>query len=144
MTLEFDNTLYPGIRLQKRKMRTDLMYAIETTSNLEAWTPLDIEADQVGLSTSISRSVEEPTVRGDKPVDSSLERLFRVRVTDFSDLFSVLVVYDLFEAEIVAFDTPNYRGSANISFLAVNGQMYAFGVLGFEEDEGKNFIFETE
>ncbi len=77
-------------------------------------------------------------------VTQSLSRTVNITLEGLGGLFPSMAVFDLSNFDLVEFDTPNYRGVAKIIFSPVRNRRYSIEVLGFLEDDGKNYLLDVE
>ena len=68
----------------------------------------------------------------------------KVSVTRLGDFYPALGISDVNTFDLFIFDEPNYKGIASLTFFAVSGRRYIIDVIGFQDDDGKNFLLETE
>lgn len=76
---EFESQMYLTISYRRPEDRTDLLYRVEVSSDLDGWTELDQELLTIRIEPG-DDGIDVVTVRDTEPVDSSNRRFLRVVV----------------------------------------------------------------
>lgn len=122
--------------------------------SIEAFTSKSSISINERLQDFLSRDEDEIIDDGeDEPIiidsfdfqtSESTSRTVDITLFGLNGLFASLVVIDIDDFAMFEFDTPNYRGVSKITFSPVRNHLYTIDVLGFLEDDGKNFLLDVE